>query len=154
MLWVIGCVSMVVSIMILVIKKKSQMVFTNKPHIWLIVNMTWMFELSGMLFGEHMNVNMNKSFLEYFANVKRILRRYYLTHGIYYLITWKNIMPCVHGWMIFMDENWELESQWTPKFSKSDCKGQNPLDWRISYIIGKPLDLKCLKWARMTYLST
>jgi hypothetical protein len=23
---------------------------------------------------------------------------------------------------------WELESQWTLKFSKSDCKGQNPLD--------------------------
>jgi hypothetical protein len=22
---------------------------------------------------------------------------------------------------------WELESRWTPKFSKSDCKGQNPL---------------------------
>jgi len=22
----------------------------------------------------------------------------------------------------------ELESWWTPKFSKSDCKGQNPMD--------------------------
>jgi len=23
---------------------------------------------------------------------------------------------------------WELEFQWIPKFSKSDCRGQNPLD--------------------------
>jgi len=49
---------------------------------------------------------------------------------------------------------WELESQWTSKFSKNNCKGQNPLDWRVPYIIGKLLECKCLKWARMTHLDT
>jgi hypothetical protein len=48
---------------------------------------------------------------------------------------------------------WELESRWTPKFSKSDCRGQNPLDWTIPYIIGKVLEPRCLKWACMTHLD-
>jgi hypothetical protein len=30
---------------------------------------------------------------------------------------------------------------------------QNPLDWRIPYIIGNLLELRCLKWARMTHLN-
>jgi hypothetical protein len=48
---------------------------------------------------------------------------------------------------------WEQESWWTPECSKSDCRGQNPLDWRVIYIIGKLLKLRCLKWARMTHLG-
>ncbi len=48
---------------------------------------------------------------------------------------------------------WELESQWTPKFWKRDFKGQNPLDWRVLYIIGKILEFRCLKWAHMTHLD-
>jgi hypothetical protein len=40
----------------------------------------------------------------------------------------------------------ELECRWTPKSSKSDCKGQNPLDGRVIYIIGKLLKRRCLKW--------
>ncbi len=40
---------------------------------------------------------------------------------------------------------WELESWWTPKFSKNNCKGQNPLDWNLFYIIGKLLEFKCFK---------
>ncbi len=47
----------------------------------------------------------------------------------------------------------ELESQWTPKFLGSNCKGQNPLDWRIFYIIGKLLRRRCLKWACITHLD-
>ncbi len=47
-----------------------------------------------------------------------------------------------------------LESQWTLKFSKSDCKGQNQMNWRFFYIIGKLLKRKCLKWACMTHLDT
>jgi hypothetical protein len=39
---------------------------------------------------------------------------------------------------------WELESQWIPEFSKSNCKGQNPLDWKIIYIIGNCLELDVL----------
>jgi hypothetical protein len=50
-----------------------------------------------MLFGEHEHVNMNKSFLEYFIDNNRIFWKYYLTHGIEYLVMWKNILPCVHG---------------------------------------------------------
>jgi hypothetical protein len=49
---------------------------------------------------------------------------------------------------------WELESRWTPKFSKGDCRGQNPMDWRIIYIIEKLLKRRCLKWAHMTHLDT
>jgi hypothetical protein len=48
---------------------------------------------------------------------------------------------------------WELETRWTPKFSESDCRGQNPLNWRVSYIIAKLLKCKCLKWLRMTHLD-
>jgi hypothetical protein len=43
--------------------------------------------------------------------------------------------------------------KWILKFSKSDDRGQNSLDWIIIYIIGKIWDLKCLKWARMTHLD-
>jgi hypothetical protein len=49
---------------------------------------------------------------------------------------------------------WELESQWTFKSSEGDCRGQNLLDWKILYIIGKFLKCKCLKWACMTHLGT
>jgi hypothetical protein len=44
--------------------------------------------------------------------------------------------------------------RWTPKFSKSDFKGQNPLDWRVLYIIRKLLELRYLKWVHMTHLDT
>jgi len=47
----------------------------------------------------------------------------------------------------------ELKSQWTPKFLGSNCKGQNPLDWRVIYIIGKLLKHRYLKCARMTHLD-
>jgi hypothetical protein len=43
--------------------------------------------------------------------------------------------------------------KWTLEFSECNCKGQNPLVWRVLYIIGKLLKLKCLKWARMTHLN-
>jgi hypothetical protein len=42
---------------------------------------------------------------------------------------------------------------WTPKFSERNCSGQNPLVWRVFYIIGKLLKRRCLKWAPMTYLD-
>jgi len=49
---------------------------------------------------------------------------------------------------------WELESPWTPKFSESEYKGQNPFDSKVPYIVGKLLKLRCLKWAWMTHLDT
>jgi hypothetical protein len=49
---------------------------------------------------------------------------------------------------------WELEFPWTLKFSKGNCRGQNLLDSNIFYIIGKLLECRCLKWARMNHLDT
>jgi len=49
---------------------------------------------------------------------------------------------------------WELESRWTLKSLKNDCRGQNPLDWRVPYIIENLLERRCLKWAHMTHLDT
>jgi hypothetical protein len=46
-----------------------------------------------------------------------------------------------------------LESQWTSKFSKGECKGQNTLDWKVPYIIGKLLERKFLEWALITHLN-
>jgi hypothetical protein len=48
---------------------------------------------------------------------------------------------------------WELESWWSPESSKSDCRSQNPSDWKVPYIIRKILECKCLKWACMTHLD-
>jgi hypothetical protein len=48
---------------------------------------------------------------------------------------------------------WELESWWTFETWERDCKGQNPLPWRVLYIIGKLLKRKCPKWACMTHLD-
>jgi hypothetical protein len=56
--------------------------------------------------------------------------------------TFPNELPC-----------WELEFQWTPKISKSDCKGQNPSPWGVLYIIEKLLKPRCPKWAHMTHLD-
>ncbi len=38
-------------------------------------------------------------------HVDIILGKYFLTRMTKYLLMWENILPCVHGWMIFMDEN-------------------------------------------------
>jgi hypothetical protein len=46
----------------------------------------------------------------------------------------------------------ELESRWTSTSSESNCRGQNPLDWKNIYVIEKILELRCLKWARMAHL--
>jgi hypothetical protein len=49
---------------------------------------------------------------------------------------------------------WELKSRWTPESLKSDCMGQNPLDWIVAYIIEFFLECRCLKWSCTTYLGT
>ncbi len=48
---------------------------------------------------------------------------------------------------------WALESPWIFESLKGNHKGQNRLDWKIIYIIGNLLKLKCLKWAHMTHLE-
>jgi hypothetical protein len=37
--------------------------------------------------------------------------------------------------------------------SESDCRGQNPSNLGVPYNIGKLLEHRCLKWARMTHLN-
>jgi hypothetical protein len=49
---------------------------------------------------------------------------------------------------------WELESRWSPEYSEGVCRGQNSLDKKITYIIGKILEPRCLKWACMIHLDT
>jgi hypothetical protein len=49
---------------------------------------------------------------------------------------------------------WQFESQWIFESSKGNCMGQNSLDWQVPFIIGNLLELRCLKWARMTHLDT
>ncbi len=49
---------------------------------------------------------------------------------------------------------WELESWWTPESSKSDCRGKNPLEWIVTYIIENFLERRCLKWSTTTHLGT
>jgi hypothetical protein len=55
----------------------------------------WHWILARMLFGEH--ASMNNFFLEYFIDVNKIFWENYLTHGIEYLVMWRNILSCVHG---------------------------------------------------------
>jgi hypothetical protein len=66
------------------------------------------------------------------------------------------VQKSVREWTLTLPRElplWELESQWTPKSSESNCKGQNSLDWGVPYIIRKILELKCLKWSCMTHLD-
>jgi hypothetical protein len=42
-------------------------------------------------------MNMNESFLEYFIDIDKKFGKYYLTSETKHLVTWKNILPCVHG---------------------------------------------------------
>jgi hypothetical protein len=59
------------------------------------------------------------------------------------------VQKIVREWTLTLPNElsfWELESKWIPKSSKSDYKGQNLMDWNIPNIIGKILEVKCLKW--------
>ncbi len=41
---------------------------------------------------------------------------------------------------------WELDFRWTFNSLEGDCKGQNSLDWRVIYIMGKPWKYMFIKW--------
>jgi hypothetical protein len=43
--------------------------------------------------------------------------------------------------------------KWTPKFSKRDCRGQNPSFGKVVFIIGKLWKFRCLKWACIAHLD-
>jgi hypothetical protein len=67
------------------------------------------------------------------------------------------VQKSVKEWMNPHTPKWTpilgIASQRTPKSSKGNCKGQNPLDWKVLYIIGNLLKRRCLKWTRMTNLD-
>jgi len=67
------------------------------------------------------------------------------------------VQESVREWTLILPSElplWELKSQWTPECLESDCKGQNPMDWRVFYIIENLFKRRCLKWACMTHLDT
>jgi len=46
-----------------------------------------------------------------------------------------------------------MKSQWIPKISESNFRGQNSMSCDVLYIIGKLLECKCLKWAWIAHLD-
>jgi hypothetical protein len=46
-----------------------------------------------------------------------------------------------------------MESRWTLETLEKNCRGQNQMACGILYIIGKLLERKCLKWARIVHLD-
>ncbi len=48
---------------------------------------------------------------------------------------------------------WGMEFRWTSEISESNCRGQNLMACDIFYIIGKLLERRCLKWARIAHLD-
>jgi hypothetical protein len=67
------------------------------------------------------------------------------------------VQESVREWTLTLPSElppWELESQWTPESSESNCRGQNPLYWGVPYIIEKIFEIKCLKLVCMTHLDT
>jgi hypothetical protein len=46
-----------------------------------------------------------------------------------------------------------MESRWIPETLESDFKGQKSMACGFFHIIGKLLERKCLKWARIAHLD-
>jgi len=76
----------------------------------------------------------------------------YEAHESHFMLP--RIQESVREWTLTLQSKlplWELEVWWTPQFLENDCKGQNPLNWKDLYIIGKLLKRRCIKWACMTH---
>jgi hypothetical protein len=76
----------------------------------------------GMLFCEHVTMSVSRwawrsehdqIFFRIFCPHSWNIWRIFLTHGIEYLVMCRNILPRIHGWMIFMDENVDEKNGWT-----------------------------------------
>jgi hypothetical protein len=62
----------------------------------------------------------------------------------------------VREWTLTLPSELHVRSwspKWTPKSLECNCRGQNPLNWKVLYIIGKILKHKCLKWARIAHFD-
>jgi hypothetical protein len=65
------------------------------------------------------------------------------------------VKESVREWTLTLPKElppWELESRWTLECSESNYRGQNSMDWKVLYNIGKILKLRCLKWSHITHL--
>ncbi len=60
---------------------------------------------------------------------------------------WKceGMNPHTPKWAPTLGVGVPMDSKWISKFLESNCKGQNPLDWNIFYVIGKLLKIKMSK---------
>jgi hypothetical protein len=68
----------------------------------------------------------------------------------------EKVLESVREWTLTLPRQlplWEMESRWTPETSESDCRGQNSMAHDVFYINGKPLELRCLKWACIAHSS-
>jgi len=68
----------------------------------------------------------------------------------------KKMWGSVREWTLTLPRQlpfWEMESRWTPETSESDCRGQTSISYGVLYIIGKLLEHRCLKWARIAHLD-
>jgi len=68
----------------------------------------------------------------------------------------KKVWGSVREWTLTLLRQlplWEMESRWTPEILESDCRGQNSMARGVLYIIGKLLERRCVKWARMAHLN-
>jgi hypothetical protein len=66
------------------------------------------------------------------------------------------VLESVREWALTLPRQlplWQMESRWTPETSESNCWGQNSMARDILYIIGKLLECRCLKWARLAHLN-
>jgi hypothetical protein len=64
---------------------------------------------------------------------------------------WESVRMNIHTpkWIPILGVGVPVDS----KTLKSDCKVQNPSPWGVLHIIGKLLNCRCPKWARMTHLD-
>jgi len=66
------------------------------------------------------------------------------------------MLESVREWTLTLPRQlplWEMESQWTPKTSESDYRGQTSMSCGVLYIIEKLLKRRCLKWACIVHLD-
>jgi hypothetical protein len=68
----------------------------------------------------------------------------------------KKVWGSVREWTLTLPRQillWEMESRWTPEILESNCTGQTSISCGVFYIIGKLLERRCLKWARIAHLD-
>jgi len=66
------------------------------------------------------------------------------------------VKDSVREWTLTLPKElplWKVETRWILECSKSNCKGQNSMAWKVFYTIENLLKLRCLKWAQMTHLD-